>query len=168
MKSLVSRAGGRFGYRCNWVRSYARYRSSQSIIQTVQPRTFESSQTYPKVNPKRDVSISSGWSNLPCLAPPPHRHSDTLTVGVVSALNRDVRLEGEEGVIGCVQTDALLGPGNSGGLLLDTRGRLIGIHFSGNQHRCHGYSFAVDVAKGVVRQIIHSGRAENATTGVAF
>jgi hypothetical protein len=71
MKSLVSRAGGRFGYRCNWVRSYARYRSSQSIIQTVQPRTFESSQTYPKVNPKRDVSISSGWSNLPCLAPPP-------------------------------------------------------------------------------------------------
>ena len=37
----------------------------------------------------------------------PHGHSDTLTVGVVSALNRDVRLEGREGVIGCIQTDGM-------------------------------------------------------------
>ncbi len=112
MKSLVSRAGGRFGYRCNWVRSYARYRSSQSIISKYHPNS-----TTPHFRILSNLSQSQSQKGrldffrlvklaLPC-PPPPHRHSDPLTVGVVSALNRDVRLEGREGVIGCIQADVM-------------------------------------------------------------
>lgn len=59
---------------------------------------------------------------------------------------------------------ALLGPGNSGGPLLDTKGRLIGINFVGNEDLGQGFAIAVDTAKRVVSQLIHNGHAERTTT----
>ena len=53
---------------------------------------------------------------------------DTLTVGVVSALGREVRGATGNALRGCVQTDAAINPGNSGGPLLDSGGRLIGVN----------------------------------------
>ncbi|MCC7172744.1 MAG: trypsin-like peptidase domain-containing protein [Planctomycetes bacterium] len=52
----------------------------------------------------------------------------TLTVGVISALGRDLRTDSGGIVHGAIQTDAAVNPGSSGGSLLDSRGRLIGIN----------------------------------------
>ncbi|MBI9014284.1 MAG: trypsin-like peptidase domain-containing protein, partial [Clostridiales bacterium] len=50
----------------------------------------------------------------------------TVTVGVVSALNRQLRLM--SGTMDLIQTDAAINPGNSGGALVDANGKLIGIN----------------------------------------
>jgi S1-C subfamily serine protease len=52
----------------------------------------------------------------------------TLTTGVVSALDREIETSGGRTVNGMIQTDAAINPGNSGGPLLDSFGRLIGIN----------------------------------------
>ena len=53
----------------------------------------------------------------------------TVTVGVISALNRDIRQTGgEHTYLGMIQTDAAINPGNSGGPLVNTRGEVVGIN----------------------------------------
>ncbi len=53
----------------------------------------------------------------------------TVTVGVISALNRDIKQsEGTRPYLGMIQTDAAINPGNSGGPLVDTRGDVVGIN----------------------------------------
>src|SRR5262249_35748181 len=51
----------------------------------------------------------------------------TLTIGIISSLNRSLRSENNRIIRGIVQTDAAINPGNSGGPLLNRRGELIGI-----------------------------------------
>ena len=52
----------------------------------------------------------------------------TLSVGVVSALDRTLPMEFNTNMTGVIQTDAAINPGNSGGPLLDTAGRVIGMN----------------------------------------
>jgi S1-C subfamily serine protease len=52
----------------------------------------------------------------------------TLTLGIVSALNREIESFNGRTIRGVVQTDAAINPGNSGGPLLDSAGRLIGVN----------------------------------------
>jgi putative serine protease PepD len=52
----------------------------------------------------------------------------TLTTGIVSALNRDLQSPDGSTISGAIQTDAALNPGNSGGPLLDTAGKVIGVN----------------------------------------
>jgi len=58
--------------------------------------------------------------------------SSTVTSGIVSALNRPVQTQSEDGtttvVLDAVQTDAAINPGNSGGPLVDMQGNVIGIN----------------------------------------
>jgi S1-C subfamily serine protease len=94
----------------------------------------------------------------------------TLTVGVVSALGREVPGFGGVAIRGMVQTDAEINPGNSGGPLLDSRGRLIGVNtmiFS-KSGTSAGIGFAVPVAvvRRVVPQIIEHGRPIRAGLGI--
>ncbi|MCO5547198.1 hypothetical protein L7F22_000642 [Adiantum nelumboides] len=58
----------------------------------------------------------------------PFGFDHTLTVGVVSGLNRDIYSQTGVVIEGGIQTDAAINPGNSGGPLLDSRGNLIGIN----------------------------------------
>ncbi|MGI6206663.1 MAG: S1C family serine protease [Anaerolineae bacterium] len=59
----------------------------------------------------------------------PYGLDHTLTVGVISALERVIESPEESGFIGeAIQTDAAVNPGNSGGPLLDLRGRVVGVN----------------------------------------
>ncbi|KAG4958751.1 hypothetical protein JHK87_035384 [Glycine soja] len=58
----------------------------------------------------------------------PFGFDHTLTVGVISGLNRDISSQTGVTIGGGVQTDAAINPGNSGGPLLDSKGSLIGIN----------------------------------------
>jgi putative serine protease PepD len=61
--------------------------------------------------------------------------TSTVTTGIVSALNRYVRVPAENGqsahLVGAIQTDASINPGNSGGALVDCHARLVGINTAG-------------------------------------
>jgi S1-C subfamily serine protease len=63
----------------------------------------------------------------------PLGYTGTVTVGIVSALNRDIELNEEVTLHKVIQTDAPINPGNSGGPLLDVEGQLIGLVFAVRQ-----------------------------------
>jgi S1-C subfamily serine protease len=94
----------------------------------------------------------------------------TLTVGVISALGRQVPGIGGIKIRNMIQTDASINPGNSGGPLLDSAGRLIGLNTAiySQSGSSAGIGFAVpadDIAR-VVQQIIQKGRVVLAGIGV--
>jgi 2-alkenal reductase len=94
----------------------------------------------------------------------------TLTTGVISALQR--RLPTSEGreIADVIQTDAPINPGNSGGPLLDSAGRLVGVNtaiFSPSGASAGiGFAVPVDVVNRVVPQLIRSGRVPNPGLGI--
>jgi S1-C subfamily serine protease len=99
----------------------------------------------------------------------------TVTSGIVSALERPVRLSGEgtdtNAVISAVQTDAPINPGNSGGALVDASGSLIGINTaiaSTGTGGSIGLGFAIpiDTVKRIAEQLISTGSAVHAALGV--
>ena len=86
----------------------------------------------------------------------------TVTAGIVSALNRDLRLPNSADVIPAViQTDAAINPGNSGGPLVDLQGRLVGINTAivSRTGTNEGLGFAVPVRQAIVSsdQLIEQG-----------
>lgn len=96
---------------------------------------------------------------------------NTLTTGVVSATGRDVAGAGGRNIRGCIQTDAAVNPGNSGGPLLDSRGRLIGVNTAiyspnGGGNVGIGFAIPVDTVRRVVNQIIRYGRVKRPSLGI--
>ena len=86
----------------------------------------------------------------------------TVTSGIISALNRDLRVPGSPDVIPAViQTDAAINPGNSGGALVDLQGRLVGINTAimSRSGANEGVGFAVSVQQAVTSsdQLIAQG-----------
>ena len=110
--------------------------------------------------------------------------SGTVTTGIISALNRTVRVPSEDGVsrplLNAIQTDAAINPGNSGGALVNAEGEVIGINsaiatlggggpFGGEQGGSIGVGFAipVDEARSVAEEIIRTGKATHPSIGVS-
>ena len=94
----------------------------------------------------------------------------SLTIGVISALDRQFPGVGGVSIHGAIQTDASINPGNSGGPLLDSNGRLIGLNtaiYSQNGSSA-GIGFAVpsDDIQHVATQIIKHGRVILAGIGI--
>lgn len=85
----------------------------------------------------------------------------TLTTGIISGLNRPVRVSQNLVVNNMIQTDASINPGNSGGPLLDATGSLVGINaaiFSPNGGSIGiGFAVPVDTVKRVVPELIADG-----------
>mgnify|MGYP003146354533 FL=1 len=94
----------------------------------------------------------------------------TLTKGIVSALDRSLPNENGPDIRHLIQTDAAVNPGNSGGPLLDSAGRLIGINTAiySPSGASAGISFAVpvDTVMRVVPQLIANGRYTRPALGI--
>jgi S1-C subfamily serine protease len=101
----------------------------------------------------------------------------TVTSGIVSAVDRPVRLEGDGGhgnaVIDAIQTDAAINPGNSGGALVDTAGAVVGINtairtLGASEGGSIGLGFAIpiDTARTIAQQLIRTGHYQHADLGV--
>jgi serine protease Do len=95
----------------------------------------------------------------------------TVTAGIVSALGRNIGLNGGGYAIeNFIQTDAAINPGNSGGALVDINGQLVGINsaIKTNTGYYQGYGFAIPVnmVKTVVQELIKSGRVVRGYIGV--
>ena len=94
----------------------------------------------------------------------------TLTVGVVSALDREIQSPSNRTIRGVIQTDAAINPGNSGGPLLNSLGQLIGVNTaiyspSGGSAGI-GFAIPVNTVIDVVPQLIAYGKIMRPVLGV--
>lgn len=104
--------------------------------------------------------------------------ANTVTTGIVSAIDRPVSTAGDGGgegtVTNAIQIDAAVNPGNSGGPLFDASGKVIGINSSiatlSSESGSIGLGFAipVDLVKNIAAQLVEDGTAEHAFLGVSL
>jgi S1-C subfamily serine protease len=102
----------------------------------------------------------------------------TVTSGIVSAVDRPVRLEGDGGqanaVIDAIQTDAAINPGNSGGALVDAAGAVVGINTAirtlgtseGGGSIGLGFAIPIDTARTIAQELIRTGHYQHAELGI--
>jgi len=93
--------------------------------------------------------------------------SHTVTSGLVSAINRTVKVNNDLAYQGFIQTDASINPGNSGGPLLNINGELIGINTAIYQ-KAEGIGFAIpiDRAKRIIDDLITYGKVRKVWLGL--
>ncbi|MDM8160716.1 Do family serine endopeptidase [Labilibaculum sp. K2S] len=103
----------------------------------------------------------------------PFNLTSTVTAGIISAKARNLGLNGNRmSIESFLQTDAAVNPGNSGGALVDTKGRLIGINtaIESRTGSYSGYSFAIPVAivEKVIGDLKNYGKVQRAFIGVSI
>lgn len=93
---------------------------------------------------------------------------NTVSAGVVSALGRSLRGRAGRLIENVIQTDVALNPGNSGGPLVDSKGRVIGIN-TAMIFMAQGLSFSIPIntVKWVVGELVKNGRVKRAFLGIA-
>jgi S1-C subfamily serine protease len=97
----------------------------------------------------------------------PFGFQSTVSTGVVSAVGRALRSQGGRLIENVIQTDVPLNPGNSGGPLVDSRGRVIGIN-TAIIRLAQGISLAIpsNTARWVVSELLQHGKVRRAYLGL--
>jgi putative serine protease PepD len=94
----------------------------------------------------------------------------TVTSGIVSALHRQMTAPNRFTINDSIQTDAAINHGNSGGPLLDTQARVIGVNaqIESESGGSDGVGFAIpsNTVRSIVSQIVQTGEAEHAYLGI--
>ena len=96
---------------------------------------------------------------------------NTVTLGIVSNLNRNVSQLGISGKrLDLIQTDAAINPGNSGGPLLNADGEVIGINTLVRTGPGAGLGFAIPInrARVIAKQLVETGRARHPMIGIGL
>ena len=96
---------------------------------------------------------------------------NTVTLGIVSNLNRNVSQLGISGKrLDLIQTDAAINPGNSGGPLLNAEGEVIGINTLVRSGPGAGLGFAIPInrARSIAAQLVRTGRASHPFIGIGL
>lgn len=93
--------------------------------------------------------------------------SHTITTGVISAVNRSIRLGEDQVFRGLLQTDAPINPGNSGGPLINILGDVIGVNTAiyGDAEGI-GFAIPIDKVKRIIDELIEHGQVRIAWIGV--
>jgi len=97
----------------------------------------------------------------------PLGYNNTVTVGVISALDRKLS---DANVLSLIQTDAAINPGNSGGALVNGRGEVIGINtikISDTQVEGIGFALPISGVKPIVEDILKYGYVSRPILGIA-
>lgn len=85
----------------------------------------------------------------------------TVTSGIISALNRTISIDTDQGanyMEDLIQTDASINPGNSGGPLINSRGEVIGINtIKVTSAEAMGFAIPINVAKPIINQFVQKG-----------
>lgn len=100
--------------------------------------------------------------------------ANTVTAGVVSALDRDVSANNFTRDVKTIQHDAAINPGNSGGALFDADGKLVGINtlkytgsvYSSTSYEGLGFAIPIDTVMPIVNQLIENGKVLRPQMGV--
>jgi putative serine protease PepD len=97
----------------------------------------------------------------------------TVTSGIVSALHREMTSPNHFAIDNSIQTDAAINHGNSGGPLLDSQGKVVGVTSqiesnSGGGNEGVGFAIPSNTVKSIASQLISSGKAEHAFLGVVL
>lgn len=96
---------------------------------------------------------------------------NTVTLGIISNLNRNVSQLGISGKrLDLIQTDAAINPGNSGGPLLNSEGNVVGINTLVRSGPGAGLGFAIPInrARTIAQQLVERGRASHPMVGVGL
>lgn len=97
-------------------------------------------------------------------------YGQSVTTGVISALNREVSIEGSSGETytnKLIQTDAAVNPGNSGGALLNMNGEVIGIvsaKYSSTDVEGMGYAIPISSATSVIQSLMKGEAVDHSST----
>jgi S1-C subfamily serine protease len=103
----------------------------------------------------------------------PSDYSNSVTLGIVSGLNRTLQESSSPSLVDLIQTDAAISPGNSGGALLDADGRVIGISVAylppaSTGAENIGFAIPADTVVGIVQELIAQRKASHPYLGVQY
>jgi len=127
----------------------------------------------PAIAPLGDSDALQPGETVIAIGSPLGDFKNSVTAGVVSALNRTVPGSGQEGLI---QSDAAINHGNSGGPLVNLRGEVVGINTlvvrggssTGDQAEGLGFSVPSKTVKQVSDQLIQTGKIEHPYLGITY
>ena len=94
-------------------------------------------------------------------------YHNTITVGVISALNREIQLPNKQ--LNLIQTDAAINPGNSGGALVGSAGQVIGINtikLVDSQIEGMGFAIPINDVKPIVEELMNKGTVVRPYLGI--
>ncbi len=96
--------------------------------------------------------------------------TETMTSGIVSAIDRTIQAPNNYSIAGAIQTDAAINHGNSGGPLLNLNGDVVGVNAQiqsdGGGNEGVGFAIPIDAVKSVANTLIAGGKVQHAYLGI--